>query len=185
MMKTKYLFSHLVGLIQPSLNLLNVSLKKKDMPYLNTKTQFALVGTTNKWCPTAIQQMLHKELEKRIDSMKKDGQLCNEYSNCKIPPFFIPKTKMRLPKMDMVSKQDMEFVNYFERLRNCYVIMVADADWPWMKGLMEGFFLVGKLKRTISHQASILELTHGQQSSFANRRFLKGKKLRCYITITA
>jgi hypothetical protein len=36
--KTTYMFSHLVGLIQPGLNLLNLSLKEKEMPYFKTKT---------------------------------------------------------------------------------------------------------------------------------------------------
>ncbi len=51
--KTMYLFTHLVGLIQPSLNTLNVSLKEKEMLYLDMKTHFALIGTTNEWCLAA------------------------------------------------------------------------------------------------------------------------------------
>jgi hypothetical protein len=57
-MKTMYLFTHLVGLIQPSLNTLNVSLKEKEMPYLDTKTCITLVGTTNELCPVALQHTL-------------------------------------------------------------------------------------------------------------------------------
>ena len=36
--KTTYQFSHLVGLIQSNLNHINVALKEKKMPYLDTKT---------------------------------------------------------------------------------------------------------------------------------------------------
>ena len=176
--KTTYLFSHLVGLIQPSLNLLNVSLKEKEMPYLDTKTRFAFVGTTNDWCPAALLEVLKKALEKHISSMKKDGLLRGEYSNQDLPPFLIRRTKVRLPKLDGVSKQDAEFINYFERLRNCNVIEVADADWPWMKRLMEDFTQAGKLKRSVSRQASILELTHGVQTGFANTKFLKGLRMQ-------
>ncbi len=43
---------------------------------------------------------------------------------------------------------------------------------------MENFTLAGKLKRAVSQKASILELTHGLQSGFANTRFLKGLKMQ-------
>ena len=36
--KTMYQFAHLVGLIQSNLNHINVVLKEKEMPYLDTKT---------------------------------------------------------------------------------------------------------------------------------------------------
>ena len=72
---------HLVGLIQPSLNSLNVSLKEKEMPYLDTKTRFAFVGTTNDWCPAAPLEVLKKALKKHISSTKEDGLLRGEYLN--------------------------------------------------------------------------------------------------------
>jgi hypothetical protein len=80
--------------------------------------------------------------------------------------------------LDGVSKQDAEFINYFERFCNCNVIEVANADWPWMKRLMEDFTQAGKLKRSVSRQASILELTHGVQTGFANTKFLKGLRMQ-------
>jgi hypothetical protein len=43
---------------------------------------------------------------------------------------------------------------------------------------MEDFALAGKMKRAVSQQASILELTHGPQIGFANTRFLKGLKMQ-------
>ncbi len=43
---------------------------------------------------------------------------------------------------------------------------------------MEIFALAGKLKRAVSRQTSILELTHGPQSGFANTRLLEGLKMQ-------
>ncbi len=43
---------------------------------------------------------------------------------------------------------------------------------------MEDFALAGKMKRVVSQQASMLKLTHGPQSGFANMRFLKGLKMQ-------
>jgi hypothetical protein len=83
------LLSHLFSLIQPGLHLLNGSLKEKKMPYIDTKTRFAIVSTTNEWCPLALQQALQKALEMHINSMKKDGQLRGKYSNQVLPPFLI------------------------------------------------------------------------------------------------
>jgi hypothetical protein len=57
---------HVVGLIQPNLNQINVNVKEKDMPYLDTKTRYAIVGTTNDWCSAALQEILIKELTKHI-----------------------------------------------------------------------------------------------------------------------
>ncbi len=88
-MKTTYLFSHIIGLIQLSLNLLNISLKEMEMPYLDTKTRFAIVGTTNEWCPGALLETLKKEPTKHIDSMKKDSQLYGKFSNQELPPFLV------------------------------------------------------------------------------------------------
>jgi hypothetical protein len=71
--KTMYLFSHLVGLIQPSLNILNVSMKDKEMPYLDTKMRYSLVGTTNEWCLVALQHTIKEALGKHLKSIKKEG----------------------------------------------------------------------------------------------------------------
>ncbi len=148
------------------------------MPYLDTKMRFALVGTTNEWCPLSLQQTLQKELEKHAKMINKDGILCGEYMNGEPFPFLIRKTNLKLPKLDVISKQDTDhFINYFERLCQCNVIEVADADWPRMKLLMENFALAGKLKRTVSRQASILELTHGMQSNFST---IKDSQL-CFV----
>jgi hypothetical protein len=128
-LKTTYLLSHLVELIQSNLNLINVVLKVKEMPFLDTKTHIAFVGTTNEWCPVSLQLVLTEALEKHADSMQSDGLLWGEFANRGLPPFLIRKTKLRIPKLGKISTNDAEFINYFERLHNCNVIKVADADW--------------------------------------------------------
>ncbi len=64
----------------------------------------------------------------------------------------------------LMSKQDVEFIDYYVRLRQCIVFELADEDWDWFK--------------LVSCQASILELPHGLQSSFMMVRFLKSIKLQ-------
>ena len=64
---TNLLFSHVVGLIQPTLNQIEVNLKEKEMPYLDTKTRYAFVGTTNDWCSDALQAIHVNELIAHIE----------------------------------------------------------------------------------------------------------------------
>ena len=121
------------------------------MPFLDTKTHIAFVGTTNEWCPVSLQLVLAEALEKHADSMQSDGLLRGEFANRGPPPFLIRKTKLRVPKLGKISTNDAEFINYFECLRNCSVMVeVADVDWEWMKMLLDHFTLAGKMKRTIS-----------------------------------
>jgi hypothetical protein len=146
-----YQFAHLIGLIQSNLNHINVILKEKEMPYLDTKTRLAIVGTTNKWYPAALKQVLVDALDKHIESVhNKGGSLSAEFVSREVPPFMIWKTKVRVPKLNKLGAEDAEFINYFERLCNCNVMEVADADWDWMRTLMLHFTAAGKMKRTIS-----------------------------------
>ena len=124
-----YQFAHLVGLIQSNLNHINVVLKEKDMPYLDTKTRLAIVGTTNKWCPAALKQVLEDALGKHIKSVRnKGGSLSAEFASQEVPPFMIRKTKVRVPKLDKLGAEDAEFINYFERLHDCYVISLMPCN---------------------------------------------------------
>ena len=171
--KTTYQFVHLVGLIQSNLNHINVVLKEKEMPYLNTKTRLAIVGTTNEWCPAALRKVLVDVLDKHIESIRNEGgSLSAEFASREVPPFIIRKTKVRVPKLDKLGTEDAKFINYFEHLRNCNVMEVADEDWDWMRTLMLHSTAAGKMKCTISRQASVLELHHGPQSSSTEVRFL-------------
>jgi hypothetical protein len=138
-----------------------------------------IVGTTNEWCPAALKQVLEDALDKHIESVRiEGGSLSAEFASREVPPFMIRKTKVRVPKLDKLGVEDADFINYFERLHNCNVIKVADADWDWMRTLMLHFTAAGKMKRTISRQASVLELHHGPQSSLTEVRFLKSLRLQ-------
>jgi hypothetical protein len=86
---------------------------------------------------------------------------------------------MRMPKMNsLMSKQDIEFIDYYEKLQQCIVFEHADEDWDWFKLIMNNYVVNGCLKRAISCQASILELPHSPQSNFMTVRFLKSIKLK-------
>ncbi len=50
-----------------------------------------------------------------------------------VPAFLLRKNKMRMPKMNsLMSKQDVEFINYYERLQQC---IVSWTCW-WRLGLV-------------------------------------------------
>jgi hypothetical protein len=174
---TNLLFSHVVGLIQPNLNQINVNVKEKEMPYLDTKTQYAIVGTTNNWCSSAPQVILTKELTQHIAQLQDGDYLAVEDQEKELPPFMIRRVKLKLPQMDtLICKEDVEFINYFACLQQCNVLEVADTDWIWMRSLMVSFATGGHLKWVISKQASILELPQGNVGSMTNTRFLKSIK---------
>ncbi len=72
---------------------------------------------------------------------------------------------MQMPKMNSItSKQDVEFIDYYERLRQCVVFKLADEDWDWFKLIMNDYVMNGHLKRVVSCQVPNLELPHGPQS---------------------
>jgi hypothetical protein len=74
---------------------------------------------------------------------------------------------MQMPKMNsLLSKQDVELIDYYERLRQCIVFELADEDWDLFKLIMNDYAVNGNLKHVISHQASILKLPHGLQNNF-------------------
>ncbi len=63
-----------------------------------------------------------------------------EHQEKELPPFIICWAKLKLPQMDtLISKEDVEFINYFACLRQCTVLEVADTDWAWIRTLMENF----------------------------------------------
>ena len=47
---TKYTFDHIVSLIQSYLTEINMFVKEKEMPSLNTRTHLAIIGMTANWC---------------------------------------------------------------------------------------------------------------------------------------
>jgi hypothetical protein len=64
---TKYAFDHIFGLIQSYLTEMNMFVKEKEMPSLNTRTCLAIIGTTADWCPVSLWKTLHKDLEHHVD----------------------------------------------------------------------------------------------------------------------
>jgi hypothetical protein len=103
--------------------------------------------------------------------------LDGEHQEKELPPFMICWAKLKLPQMDtLISKEDVELINYFACLRQCNVLEVADLDWAWMRTLMENLASGGHLKWVISKQASILELPQENVGAMTNTWFLKSIK---------
>ncbi len=69
---------------------------------------------------------------------------------------------MQMLKMNsLMSKQDAEFIDYFERIHQCSVLKLADEDWDWLKLIINDYVVNKHLKHVFSHQVSIFELPHG------------------------
>ncbi len=88
---TKYAFDHIVGLIQSYLTEMNMFLKKKEMPSLNTRTCLAIIGTTADWCPVSLRKTLHKDLERHVENLQTSGRVdtkfCHRRKKCGCPRF--------------------------------------------------------------------------------------------------
>ncbi len=176
---TKYAFDHIIGLIQSYLTEMNMFVKQKEMPSLNTRTHTAIIGTTTNWCLVSLRKTLHKDLEHHVENLQTSGWVDTTFCHHGISAFLLRKNKMRMPKMNsLMSKQDVEFIDYYERLRQCIVFNLSDKDWDWFKLIINDYIVNGHLKHVVSHQASILKLPHGPQSNFMMVRFLKSIKLQ-------
>jgi hypothetical protein len=176
---TKYAFDLIVSLIQSYLTEMNIFVKEKEMPSLNTRTCLAIIGTTADWCPVSLQKTLHKDLEHHEENLQMSGRVDAIFCHHGVPAFLLWKNEMQMPKMNsLMSKQDFEFINYYERLHQCIVFELADEDWDWFKLIINNHVVNGHLKRVVSHQASIFELPHGPQSNFMTVCLLKSIKLQ-------
>jgi hypothetical protein len=176
---TKYTIDHIVGLIQLYLTEMNMFVKEKEMPSLNTRTRLAIIGTTANWCPVSLRKTLHKDLGRHVENLQMSGWVDTEFCHHRVPAFLLWKNKMQMPKMNsLISKQDVEFIDYYERLHQCIIFELADEDWDWFKLIIIDYVVNGHLKWVISCQASILELPHGPQSNFMMVCFLKSIKLQ-------
>ncbi len=176
---TKYAFDHIVGLIQSYLTEMNMFVKEKEMPSLNTRTRLAIIGTTANWCLVSLRKTLHKDLEHHVKNLRTSGRVDTKFRHHGVPTFLLQKNKMQMPKMNsLMRKQDVEFIDYYERLRQCIVFELADEDWDWFELIINDYVVNGHLKWVISCQASILELPNGLQSDFMTIRFLKSIKLQ-------
>jgi hypothetical protein len=176
---TKYAIDHIVGLIQSYLTEMNMFMKEKEMPSLNTRTCLAIIGMTANWCPVSLQKTLHKDLERHAENLQTSGRVDTKFCLHGVPLFLLRKKKMQMLKMNsFMSKQDVEFIDYYERLHQCIIFELADEDWDWLKLIINNFVVNGHFKRVVSHQASVLELPHGWQSNFMMVCFLKSIKLQ-------
>jgi hypothetical protein len=176
---TKYAFDQIVGLIQSYLTEMSMFVKEKKMPSLDTRTRLSIIGTTANWCPVSLRKTLHKDLERHIENLQISSWVDAKFCHHGVPAFLIRKNKMRMPVVNsLMSKQDVEFLDYYERIRQCIVFELADEDWAWFKLIINIYIMNGHLKRVVSHQASILELPHGPQSDFMTVHFLKSIKLQ-------
>jgi hypothetical protein len=109
---TKYAFGHLVGLIQSHLTKMNMFVKEKEMPSLNTRSHLAIIGTTANWCPVSLQKTLHKDLERHVENLQTSNRVDTKFCHHGVPAFLLRKNKMWMPKMNsLMSKQDVEFIN--------------------------------------------------------------------------
>ncbi len=127
---TKYAFDHIAGLIQSYLTEMNMFLKEKEMPSLNTRTCLAIIGTTANWCLVSLWKILHKDLERHVENLQMSGRVDTKFCHHGVPAFLLRKNKMRMPKIySLMSKQDVEFIDYYERLHWCIVFELADEDW--------------------------------------------------------
>jgi hypothetical protein len=176
---TTYAFDHIVDLIQSYLTKMNMFAKEKEMPSLNSRTRLAIIGTTTNWCPVSLQKILHKDLERHVEKFQTSGRVDAKVYQNGVPAFLLWRSKMWMPKMNsLMSKQDVEFIDYYERLRQCIVFELYDKDWDWLKLIMNDYIVNGHLKHVVSCQASILKLPHGPQSNFMMVHFLKSIKLQ-------
>ncbi len=78
----------------------------------------------------------------------------------------------------LMSKQDVEFIGYYERLHQCIVFELADEDWDWFELIINNYVVNGRRKWVVSRPASILELLHGPRSDFVTVHFLNSIKLQ-------
>jgi hypothetical protein len=87
---------------------------------------------------------------------------------------------MKMPKMNhLLSKTDVDFIDYYQKLRQCLLFELADDDWEWFQLLMADFVAGGNMKQVVSRQASTLVLPLGTDSSdHTTTRFLKAIKLQ-------
>ncbi len=153
--------------------------KEKEMPSINTRTHLAITGMTPDWCPVSLRKTLHKDLEHHVENLQTSGQVDAKFCHHGVPACLLWKNKMQMPKMNsLMSKQDFEFIYYYERLRQCIVFELADVDWDCFKLIVNNCVVDGHLKRVVSCQVSILELPHGPQSNFMMVCFLKSIKLQ-------
>jgi hypothetical protein len=96
---------------------MNMFVKEKEMPSLNTRTHLAIIGTTADWCPVSLWKTLNKDLEHHVENPYTSGRVGAKFCHHGVPAFLFQKNKMQMPKMNsLMSNQDVKFIDYYERL---------------------------------------------------------------------
>jgi hypothetical protein len=95
---TKYTFDHIVSLIQSYLTEINMFVKEKEMPSLNTRTHLAIIGTTANWCPVSLRKTLQKDLEHHVESLQTSSWVDAKTCHYGIPAFLLRKKKCGFPR---------------------------------------------------------------------------------------
>jgi hypothetical protein len=90
---TKYAFDHIVSLIQSNLTKMNMFLKERGMPSLNTRTRLAFIGTTANWCPVSLRKTLHKDLEYQVENLQTSSWVDAKFCHHRVPAFLLWKNK--------------------------------------------------------------------------------------------
>jgi hypothetical protein len=88
---TKYAFDHIVSLTQSYLTEMNMHVKEKEMPGLNTRTCLAIIGTTANWCPVSLRKTLHKDLEHEVDNLQTSSQVDTNFCHHRVSAFLLHK----------------------------------------------------------------------------------------------
>jgi hypothetical protein len=78
---------HIVGLIQSYLTEMNMFVKEKEMPSLNTRTCLAIIGMTANWSPVSLRKTLHKDLELHVANLQTSGWVDTKFCHRGVPAF--------------------------------------------------------------------------------------------------
>jgi hypothetical protein len=95
---TKYTFDHIVGLIQSYLTEMNMIVREKEMPSLNTRTRLAIIGTTADWRPVSLQKTLHKDLEHHMRTYRQAAGWIPNFATTGFPPSCSRRKKCGCPR---------------------------------------------------------------------------------------
>ena len=170
---TRFDLDHVLGLIQGSLGERDIVVRVKEFPFLDTKTRFALVGTSNAFCHNACEEVLQPELEKHEEYMMREEGLHKEYAKDPFPAFMIRKSHLKLTEQHVLTQDEVDYLEYFGYLRYSNVFEVADVDFPPFSAVLKSFDAAGGIKRIISDHAHVLELHHTRVSDTAKIKWYK------------
>jgi hypothetical protein len=95
---TKYIFDHIVCLIQSYLTKMNMFVKEKKIPSLDTMTHLAIIGMTTDWYPESLWKTLHKDLELHVEKLQMSGWMMLKFSTMESLPSCSGRTTSGCPR---------------------------------------------------------------------------------------